>query len=628
MDGGYLNAIPTDVMRETMGADVVIVVDVEDDDYLAFRDLTPRDGGLGGWRLLWERVDPLAGARATARDAMRGARVTRSKNVSFRVFHPRRGARSISRPTPRRVRVGSHRERRGTSRDVANVRLVRQPFKRAAPRDVVAPVRASLARARHRPVPAPARGQRLDRAAHAAPRRRARPEAHAHSCVAVEAWRARAGARAAERAAAADGAGAPAGGRQVDAARPDDKSAETRHGSAIGAPRAPSPARRSLELAVDRTGHADRDRRDPLLGAKNAEETDCPYVEGIEGVEGPATPVANAASSIVTRSPRAVSPEPSLGDAPPPSAPGADEAVTRLRADCPYDASSSSAGSFGSGDATGFHSAAELFEGACASSVKETKEGVEKGVESPGDGAPRKGSETRKGTSDARAEKTAKAADRNRGERSTRSSRPPCCTAAREGDTSGDTPRTSTRSRWRARCACRRRRAETRGSTTRTRRTRRRRTSGRSRFRRAPARAARRRRTAGGARSGALIPKTRRRTRGTGRSAAGRSARETWWRRSAKKTLRRRWPAEASRRENSLFAAKDAAGFWTEACRGRAGAGGAGGSVVVTPHGHPCASPSARVAAPGVPRGPARSAGESGFRFFHVLGETNRGTAQ
>ena len=76
VDGGYLNAIPADVMRETMGADVVIVVDVEDDDYLAFRDLTPRDGGLGGWRLLWERVDPLAGARAARAPC---ARVTRSK---------------------------------------------------------------------------------------------------------------------------------------------------------------------------------------------------------------------------------------------------------------------------------------------------------------------------------------------------------------------------------------------------------------------------------------------------------------------------------------------------------------------------------------------------------------------
>ena len=150
VDGGYLNAIPADVMRETMGADVVIVVDVEDDDYLAFRDLTPRDGGLGGWRLLWERVDPLAGARATARDAMRGARDALQKAFPS-VF-------SIRAVTPRSAR--RDRERRGTSRDVANVRLVRQPFKRAAPRDVVAPVRASLARARHRPVPAPARGQR------------------------------------------------------------------------------------------------------------------------------------------------------------------------------------------------------------------------------------------------------------------------------------------------------------------------------------------------------------------------------------------------------------------------------------------------------------------------------------
>ena len=79
VDGGYLNAIPADVMRETLPAVRVIVVDVEDDDYLAFRDLTPRDGGLGGWCLLWERVDPLAGARATARDSDAAARVTRSR---------------------------------------------------------------------------------------------------------------------------------------------------------------------------------------------------------------------------------------------------------------------------------------------------------------------------------------------------------------------------------------------------------------------------------------------------------------------------------------------------------------------------------------------------------------------
>jgi len=56
VDGGYLNSIPADVMREHMGAETVIVVDVEDGDYLAFRNLTPHDGGLGGWRLLWERL--------------------------------------------------------------------------------------------------------------------------------------------------------------------------------------------------------------------------------------------------------------------------------------------------------------------------------------------------------------------------------------------------------------------------------------------------------------------------------------------------------------------------------------------------------------------------------------------
>ena len=58
VDGGYLNSIPVDVMREKMGVETVIVVDVDDDDYLAFRNLTPHDGGLGGWRLLWERVNP------------------------------------------------------------------------------------------------------------------------------------------------------------------------------------------------------------------------------------------------------------------------------------------------------------------------------------------------------------------------------------------------------------------------------------------------------------------------------------------------------------------------------------------------------------------------------------------
>ena len=36
----------------------MVVVDVEDNDYTAFRNLTPHDGGLGGWRLLSERINP------------------------------------------------------------------------------------------------------------------------------------------------------------------------------------------------------------------------------------------------------------------------------------------------------------------------------------------------------------------------------------------------------------------------------------------------------------------------------------------------------------------------------------------------------------------------------------------
>jgi predicted acylesterase/phospholipase RssA len=35
VDGGYLNSIPVDVMRERMGVETVVVVDVEDNDYLA-----------------------------------------------------------------------------------------------------------------------------------------------------------------------------------------------------------------------------------------------------------------------------------------------------------------------------------------------------------------------------------------------------------------------------------------------------------------------------------------------------------------------------------------------------------------------------------------------------------------
>jgi lysophospholipid hydrolase len=72
VDGGYLNPIPVDVMREKMGVETVIVVDVEDEDYLAFRNLTPHDGGLGGWRLLWDRAtEPTRASLARLADAWR-----------------------------------------------------------------------------------------------------------------------------------------------------------------------------------------------------------------------------------------------------------------------------------------------------------------------------------------------------------------------------------------------------------------------------------------------------------------------------------------------------------------------------------------------------------------------------
>ena len=37
----------------------VIVVDVEDRDDSVWHNLTPFDGGLSGWRLLWDRSCPI-----------------------------------------------------------------------------------------------------------------------------------------------------------------------------------------------------------------------------------------------------------------------------------------------------------------------------------------------------------------------------------------------------------------------------------------------------------------------------------------------------------------------------------------------------------------------------------------
>jgi len=48
-------------MHERMGCDTVIVVDVDDREASsALRMLAPVDGGVSGWRLLWEKVNPLS----------------------------------------------------------------------------------------------------------------------------------------------------------------------------------------------------------------------------------------------------------------------------------------------------------------------------------------------------------------------------------------------------------------------------------------------------------------------------------------------------------------------------------------------------------------------------------------
>jgi len=330
VDGGYLNAIPADVMRETMGADVVIAVDVEDDDYLAFRDLTPRDGGLGGWRLLWERVDPLAGARAT----LSGAHTALTKAFPFTMFSGSRATdvgrlmsderrdASASVPANKNDDGGGETSRKKTS--VSYASLLSALLHATSSRQFAQASREHAIDLYLRPPgvsgwTAPLTPRRVD----ALVRR-----AHAHSCVAVEAWRARE-ARAEARAAAADGARAPAGGAPRRptvgrAARPDIEF----DGNAIGAFRAPTPAWRSMELAVDRTGRADAGshRRNPRLGANDAEETDCPYVEAVEAVEAVEVPGgvgdgldARRERGVVDHDafPARVSPEPSLGDAPP-----------------------------------------------------------------------------------------------------------------------------------------------------------------------------------------------------------------------------------------------------------------------------------------------------------------------
>jgi lysophospholipid hydrolase len=48
----------------------VIVVDVEDRDDSVWQNLTPLDGGLSGWRLLWDRWCPIPSLRQASLSAL------------------------------------------------------------------------------------------------------------------------------------------------------------------------------------------------------------------------------------------------------------------------------------------------------------------------------------------------------------------------------------------------------------------------------------------------------------------------------------------------------------------------------------------------------------------------------
>ena len=86
VDGAYLNPVPVDVLRKLSRVESTIVVDVEDEHYAAFRSLTARDGGLGGWRLLWERVSPFAHADKLWQSIKSGKGGSKSSSESFKEY--------------------------------------------------------------------------------------------------------------------------------------------------------------------------------------------------------------------------------------------------------------------------------------------------------------------------------------------------------------------------------------------------------------------------------------------------------------------------------------------------------------------------------------------------------------
>ena len=55
-------------MMRGLGVDTVIVVDVEDKDASVWRNLSAYDGGISGWRLLWDRWCPIPSLRSSSID--------------------------------------------------------------------------------------------------------------------------------------------------------------------------------------------------------------------------------------------------------------------------------------------------------------------------------------------------------------------------------------------------------------------------------------------------------------------------------------------------------------------------------------------------------------------------------
>ena len=97
VDGGYLNAIPVDVLRERMGVETVVVVDVEDNDYTAFRNADPARRRVGRWRLLWERINPPRAGCAGGPGTVHRRGVARERRRRRR---ERRGIEPATAPSP------------------------------------------------------------------------------------------------------------------------------------------------------------------------------------------------------------------------------------------------------------------------------------------------------------------------------------------------------------------------------------------------------------------------------------------------------------------------------------------------------------------------------------------------